>query len=138
MAREYRKSGIGIFIFNPGVVDSDMLHRLTFIPGYEAKIKIFKTVMGILMKPPGHAAEKAVWLASSVTDGRTGKMISLVGPATMAGGLAADRAEPGYGRRRVDKSLGARIEAIHLFASRRQARPWGRDEFQHRFAVETG
>jgi len=99
MAREYRKSGIGVFLFNPGVVDSDMLHRLTFIRGYEANIKIFKTVMGILMKPPEHAAEKAVWLASSATDGRTGKRISLVGPATMAGGMAAALARKIIGRR---------------------------------------
>ena len=89
LAREYRDTDIGVFLFNPGVVDSDMLHRLTFIRGYEANIKIFKAVMGMLIKPPEYAAEKAVRLASSATDGRTGKRINLVGPGTMLKGMAA-------------------------------------------------
>lgn len=87
LAKEYKDSGIGIYLLNPGVVDSDMIRHLNFIKGYEQNIKIFQMVMGMLAKPPEAAVEKAVWLASAATDGRTGLRISLVGPGVMLKGM---------------------------------------------------
>jgi len=99
LAKEYKETGIGIFLFNPGVVESDMFRNLSFIKGYEQNIKIFKLIMGMLANPPEIAAEKAVWLASSATDGRTGLRISLVGPGAMIKGMLKEAGRRLIGRK---------------------------------------
>jgi len=105
LAREYKHTGIGVFLFNPGVVESDMFRNLSFIKGYEQNIRIFKLIMGMLAKPPAVAAEKAVWLASSATDGRTGLRVSLVGPGAVMKGAAKELARRITGRKPVSVDI---------------------------------
>lgn len=125
LAKEYKSSGIGVFLFNPGVVDSDMIRHLDFIKGYEQNIKIFQMVMGMLAKPPEAAVEKAVWLASAATDGRTGLRISLVGPGVMLKGLlkAAGRKIIGRKSAPIDVEVSLvepEIQVPHFSASKKR------------------
>jgi NAD(P)-dependent dehydrogenase (short-subunit alcohol dehydrogenase family)/phosphohistidine swiveling domain-containing protein len=87
MAKEYESTGIGVFLLNPGLVETDMLENLHFIEGYEHKLKVLQVVRRILASPPEVPAKKAVWLASPTTDGKTGVYASAIGPDRMLRGL---------------------------------------------------
>jgi pyruvate,water dikinase len=87
MAEEYKNTGVGVFLLNPGLVETDMLEDLHFIKGYEHKLKTLRVVKRILASPPEVPANKAVWLASSATDGKTGVYASAIGPGRMIKGL---------------------------------------------------
>ncbi len=76
LAQEYADSGIGIFNFSPGLVITDMLTRFDVIEGHEHRLKNFPTVVRVLGRTPDHPARKAVWAASSATDGKTGLLIN--------------------------------------------------------------
>lgn len=78
LAKEYKDSGIGIFAFNPGLVDTDMLRKLESTPGYEAKLKPLSTVIQLWANEPDVPADKALWLASCATDGKTGLAVSVL------------------------------------------------------------
>jgi NAD(P)-dependent dehydrogenase (short-subunit alcohol dehydrogenase family) len=86
LAKEYKDSGVGVYTFNPGLVDTDLLRKFRVIAGYEERAKMLKIVMRMWAKPPEVAARKALWIASDATDGRTGLDISLLGPATLVSG----------------------------------------------------
>jgi NAD(P)-dependent dehydrogenase (short-subunit alcohol dehydrogenase family) len=92
LAEEYKESGVGVFLFNPGLVETEMYRYLTFVRGYESGIKTFNVVARLFAGPPEPAVEKAVWLASSATDGRTGLRINRIGMGAM---LAAVLREAG-------------------------------------------
>lgn len=72
LAKEYKDSGVGIFAFQPGLMHTELLARPEVIAGYEERIRPLKTVMRMWAYEPEVPAEKAVWLASAATDGRTG------------------------------------------------------------------
>lgn len=72
LAQETRDSGVSVFAFSPGMVLTDLLTHVEVIQGSESRLKNFPVVLRILAKPPEAATEKAVWLASSATDGKTG------------------------------------------------------------------
>ncbi len=72
LARETRDSGMGVYAFSPGMVLTDLLTNMEVIQGSEERLKNFPFVLRILAKPPEAVTEKAVWLASSATDGKTG------------------------------------------------------------------
>jgi NAD(P)-dependent dehydrogenase (short-subunit alcohol dehydrogenase family) len=72
LARETRDSGMGVYAFSPGMVLTDLLTNVEVIQGSEERLKNFPFVLRILAKPPEAVTEKAVWLASSATDGKTG------------------------------------------------------------------
>lgn len=76
LAQEYADSGIGIFNFSPGLVITDMLTRFDVIEGHEHRLKNFPAVVRVLGRTPDHPARKAVWAASSATDGKTGLLIN--------------------------------------------------------------
>ena len=76
LAQEYADSGVGIFNFNPGLVITDLLTRFDVIEGHEHRLKAFPTVVRVLGRRPEHPARKAVWAASSATDGKTGLLIN--------------------------------------------------------------
>lgn len=78
LAKEYRDSGVGIFAFNPGLVDTDMLRKLEAAPGYEGKLKPLSTVIQLWANEPDVPAAKALWLASAATDGQTGLAVSIL------------------------------------------------------------
>jgi NAD(P)-dependent dehydrogenase (short-subunit alcohol dehydrogenase family) len=87
MAKEYENTGVGVFLLNPGLVETDMLDDLHFIEGYEHNLKVLLVVRRLLASPPEVPAKKAVWLASSATDGKTGVHASAIGPDRMIKGL---------------------------------------------------
>lgn len=76
LAQEYADSGVGIFNFSPGLVITDMLTRFDVIEGHEHRLKNFPAVVRVLGRTPDHPACKAVWAASSATDGKTGLLIN--------------------------------------------------------------
>lgn len=76
LAQEYGDSGIGIFNFSPGLVITDMLTRFDVIEGHEHRLKSFPAVVRVLGRTPDYPARKAVWAASSATDGKTGLLIN--------------------------------------------------------------
>jgi NAD(P)-dependent dehydrogenase (short-subunit alcohol dehydrogenase family)/phosphohistidine swiveling domain-containing protein len=90
LAKEYKATQIGVFLLNPGLVETDMLQHLHFIEGYEHLVSTLRIVARILAKPPEFAASKAVWLASSATDSRTGLHISTLGMGAVLGGVGRE------------------------------------------------
>jgi NAD(P)-dependent dehydrogenase (short-subunit alcohol dehydrogenase family) len=73
LAEENRPlKGIGIFTFNPGMVLTDLLTHFEVVSGSEERLKIFPTIVRMWAKPAEIPAQKAVWLASSATDFKTG------------------------------------------------------------------
>jgi NAD(P)-dependent dehydrogenase (short-subunit alcohol dehydrogenase family) len=79
LAKEYKHSGVEVIAFNPGLVDTDLLRRPSAIRGYEARVQALKWVIRLWGKSPEVAAEKAVWIGSSATDGRNGLEVHLGG-----------------------------------------------------------
>lgn len=90
LALEYQDSGVGIYAFNPGLVDTDMLRHVEALTGYEAKLKPLSTVIRLWGNPPEIPAQRALWLASSATDGKTGLVTSVLGRRQIIGGLLRD------------------------------------------------
>jgi NAD(P)-dependent dehydrogenase (short-subunit alcohol dehydrogenase family) len=72
LAKEYKDSGIGIFAFNPGMMETALLEDVEVVAGYEDRLKIMPTIIRMWASPPEVPAERAVWLASEATDGKTG------------------------------------------------------------------
>jgi glucose 1-dehydrogenase len=78
LAKEYQDSGVGIFALQPGLMETDLL---TQVVTFEENAQRLKNFMPFLIraggKKPEAAAGKALWLASSATDGKTGLDVSL-------------------------------------------------------------
>jgi NAD(P)-dependent dehydrogenase (short-subunit alcohol dehydrogenase family) len=87
LAKEYQGSGIGVFAYNPGLMVTDMLRQIDVIAGYEERVKPFETIIRMWAKPPIAATDKAVWLASQATDGRTGLEIRATGMLGFISGM---------------------------------------------------
>ena len=90
LAQEYADSGVGVYAFNPGLVDTDMLHQLEAVQGYEHKLNPLRMVMRFWANPPEVPAKKALWLASSATDGKTGLRVNVLDLKQTVGGLLRD------------------------------------------------
>lgn len=86
LAEETKDSGVGVYAFNPGMVLTDLLTDVEVIEGSEERLKRFPTVVRMWAKPPEIPGQKAVWIASSATDGKTGLLISLFSPWVAMGG----------------------------------------------------
>ncbi len=78
LAKEYKDSGVGVFALQPGLMDTDLLTEVVTFKEHEKRLRNF---MPILIraggKKPEVAARKALWLASSATDGKTGLDVSV-------------------------------------------------------------
>jgi glucose 1-dehydrogenase len=86
LAQEYRQTGVGIFAFNPGLVRTDLLLEPEVIAGWEDRMQgFFGFILNAWAVPPEEPARKAVWLAGPATDGKTGRVVSLVGWGTILG-----------------------------------------------------
>lgn len=72
LAKEVHQSGIEVIVYQPGLMDTALIRKVDVIQGFAERLKPFGTVIRILGKEPRDAAEKAVWLASSATDGKNG------------------------------------------------------------------
>ena len=90
LAKENKKSGVGVFLFNPGLVNTDMMQNLHFIRGHDDQLKTFRTIARLWSTDPDVPAKKAVWLASPATDSRTGLEINLIGTRAILGGIARE------------------------------------------------
>ncbi len=90
LAREYSKSGISINAFNPGLVLTDMTSQVEVCPGFEEKVKPLNTILRVLGNPPAVPARKALWLASSATDGKTGLYVNMLNPITITHGVMGE------------------------------------------------
>jgi glucose 1-dehydrogenase len=90
LAEETRNSGVGVFAFNPGMVLTDLLTNVEVIEGAENRLSRFPAVLRMWAKPPDVAAQKAAWLASPATDGKTGMVVNLFSPWKMMGGVARE------------------------------------------------
>jgi glucose 1-dehydrogenase len=88
LADEYKDSGVGVYAFSPGMMDTEMLLEVEVVHGYEERLASFETVVQALSQPPGIPALEAARLASAETDGRTGLLRrSLTAGGAMAGFL---------------------------------------------------
>ncbi|MBN1964655.1 MAG: SDR family oxidoreductase [Anaerolineae bacterium] len=101
LAQEYRSSGVGVYAFNPGLTDTDLLRRPIALAGYEERLNALSWVLRLWGNPPEVPAQKAVWLASSATDGKTGLDVRVGGGMALLGGVMREglrrltgRAEP--------------------------------------------
>jgi len=90
LAEETKDSNVGVYAFNPGMVLTDLLTDVDVIEGSEDRLKRFPTVVRMWAKPPEVPAQKAVWIASSATDGKTGLHISLLSPWAMLRGAVKE------------------------------------------------
>lgn len=90
LAKEYRTRGIGIYAFNPGLVTTDMLSQVEALPGYEGQLKALETVTRMWGNPPEVPAQKALWLASKATDGKTGLEINVLTTGRIVRGLLGE------------------------------------------------
>ena len=86
LAQEYKALSLGVYIFNPGLVLTDMLSKVDAIEGFGQQIAGLNTVINLWGNPPEVPARKAVWLASAATDGKTGLEISVLTPRLLIGG----------------------------------------------------
>lgn len=68
------------------MVLTDLLTDVEVIEGSEERLKNFPTVVRMWAKRPEIPAQKAVWIASRTTDGKTGLLVSLFSPWTMLQG----------------------------------------------------
>jgi NAD(P)-dependent dehydrogenase (short-subunit alcohol dehydrogenase family) len=87
LAKEYKKSGVGVFAFNPGLVDTDMLRQIDVVPGHEQDVNPLRTVIRLWGNEPSAPAQKALWLASPATDGKTGLEVNVLTPGAAALGI---------------------------------------------------
>jgi len=67
-----------------------MLTQFDVIEGHEHRLKVFPTVLRVLGRKPDYPAGKAVWAASSATDGKTGLLINSFSYLTAFEGLVKE------------------------------------------------
>ena len=78
LAKEYKGSGVGVYALQPGLMDTDLLTEIVTFKEHEKRLRGFMPfLVRAAGKKPEVAARKALWLASSATDGRTGLDVSL-------------------------------------------------------------
>lgn len=85
LAEEYKDSPVGVYVFNPGMMDTELIQNLEAIQGYESRLSSLDKVMQVISKPPQVPAQRAVWLASAETDGKTGLVVRESSPFRLLG-----------------------------------------------------
>lgn len=99
LAQEYKGSGVGVFAFSPGMMDTDLLTNVDVIEGFEAGLDRFESVVQALSQPPEDSARQAVWLASAATDGKTGLVARELTPFKVFGRFLKQALNRGLGRK---------------------------------------
>ncbi len=99
LAQEYKDSGVGVFAFSPGMMDTDMLTDVDVIEGFEAGLDRFEQVVQALSQPPAESTRRAVWLASPATDGKTGLVARELTPWKVAARFLKQAANRALGRK---------------------------------------
>ncbi|MBZ0288403.1 MAG: SDR family oxidoreductase, partial [Anaerolineae bacterium] len=90
LAEEYVDTGVGVYAFNPGLVATEMMSQVEAIQGYEKRLSPLKTVMRMWGNPPEVPAQRALWLASPATDGKTGLEVKVLDRQRVFTGLAQE------------------------------------------------
>jgi len=73
LAKEYKETGVGVFAFQPGLMDTDLLKEVTTFSNQAERLqRIMPFLIRAIGRQPQVPACKAVWLASSATDGKSG------------------------------------------------------------------
>jgi NAD(P)-dependent dehydrogenase (short-subunit alcohol dehydrogenase family) len=75
LAKETKGSGVGVYAFNPGLVLTDMLSQVDAVQGYAEAVSPLNVVTHLWGEPAEVPARKALWIASSATDGKTGLVV---------------------------------------------------------------
>lgn len=78
LAKEYKDSGIEVIGFNPGLVRTEFLSSVQAVQGYETKLNPLRYVVMLWGNEVDVPAQKALWLASSATDGKTGLLVKML------------------------------------------------------------
>ena len=78
LAKEYANRGVDVFGFNPGLVKTDMLSNIHAISGFENKLNPLRVVTMLWGNEADVPAQKALWLASSASDGRNGMQVTIL------------------------------------------------------------
>ena len=86
LAQEYQTSGVGVYIFNPGLVLTDMVTDVEAVEGYAQRLSAFNPILRMWGNLPAVPARKAVWLASAATNGKTGLEVSVLTPGLVLSG----------------------------------------------------
>lgn len=89
LANEYKNSGVEVFGFNPGLVKTEMLSDVHAIKGYEKNMKPLSFIAMLWGNEADVPAKKALWLASSATDGKNGMQVTVMTAAFMLSRLLA-------------------------------------------------
>ena len=98
MAKEYKDSGVDIFTLNPGMMPTDMLTNFEAVAGHTARVQLLGTVIRMWASPPEVPAQRAVWLASAATDGRTGLSVRMSRLPRMLAGVLREGVRRLFGR----------------------------------------
>lgn len=109
LAKEYKETGVEVFAFNPGLVNTELLRQLEVVKGYEEQLKPLETVLRLWGNPPEIPAQKALWLASSATDGKSGLVVNLLGTQRFIGGIFRELVRRVLRQPAPDTSLTIRI-----------------------------
>jgi NAD(P)-dependent dehydrogenase (short-subunit alcohol dehydrogenase family) len=86
LAREYKDSGVGIFALQPGLMHTDLMYKIKAVEGFADRLGVVKTIMRMWANSPDVPAQRALWLASAATDGRTGLEARVLTMGRMLGG----------------------------------------------------
>ena len=113
LAQEYKALGIGVYIFNPGLVLTDMLTQVDAIEGFGRQMGALNTVINLWGNAPEVPARKAVWLASAATDGKTGLETSVLTPGLLIGGGLRQLSR--WVRRQPNRIMDVKITEIPAF-----------------------
>jgi glucose 1-dehydrogenase len=78
LAAETKDGGVGVFALQPGLMETDLLTEVVTFKEHEKRLREFMPLLiRAAGKKPEVAARKALWLASSATDGKTGLDVSV-------------------------------------------------------------
>ncbi len=78
LAAETKGCGVGVFALQPGLMDTDLLTEVVTFQEHAQRLREFMPfLIRAAGKKPEVAARKALWLASSATDGKTGLDVSV-------------------------------------------------------------
>jgi glucose 1-dehydrogenase len=78
LAKEYDKSGVDVFAFNPGLVRTEMLSNVHALNGYEDRMDPLRFIAMLWGNDADVPAQKALWLASPATDGKGGLQVTVL------------------------------------------------------------
>jgi NAD(P)-dependent dehydrogenase (short-subunit alcohol dehydrogenase family) len=91
LAAESKGSGVGVFAYSPGMVLTEMMTNGEVIDGSQEGLKEFPRILRMWARRPEEVVEKAIWLASKATDGKTGLEVYNMNPVWMMTAAVQDR-----------------------------------------------